>query len=350
LLKSVSVGCRVRGTNASLVMELRLALVASARICALAVVGCAASITVAVAGEYPDRPIRIVTPFPAGSATDIVARPIAAKLSEKWSQPVVVDNRSGAGGTISAEIVAKSPPDGHTLLIGATGPNTVNPALIKSMPYDSVRAFAPVTILATNNLLLTVPLSLPVTSVKELIELAHSKPGHLRYGSSGIGAMPHLAGELFKAMARVDIVHVPYKGSPQYVVDLLSGRIDMVIGAAGPVLPHVKVGRLRLLAVSAAARDPALPNVPTMGEEGVPGYEVIGWYGLLAPAGTPAAVIKKLHAEVARILAQPDLKAIYVSGGLEAIASSSPAEFGALIQTDRDKWAKVIKAANIRIE
>jgi tripartite-type tricarboxylate transporter receptor subunit TctC len=294
--------------------------------------------------------MRIVTPFPAGSVTDVIARPIAAKFSETWGQPVVVDNRGGAGGTIAAEIVAKSLPDGHTLLIGALGPNVINASLLKNMPYDSERAFAPITLTATNNLLLTVPLTLPVKSVRELIDLARAKPGQLRYGTPGTGSTPHLSGELFKAMAGIDMVHVPYKGSPQYVVDLLAGRIDVVLGAAGPVLPHVKSGRLRLLAVSSGKRGPAMPDVPTIAEEGVPGFEVIGWYGLFAAAGTPAPVIRKLHAEAARILAQPDLKAIYVTGGLDAVASSSPAEFAAFIRSERDKWAKVIKAANIRIE
>ncbi len=294
--------------------------------------------------------MRILTPFSAGSTTDQVARPLAAKLSEAWGQPVVVDNRTGAGGSIAAEIVAKSNADGHTLLIGATGPNTVNPSLIKNLPYDSQRAFAAVTLTATNNLLLTVPLSLPVKSARELIDLARAKPGQLRYGTPGVGALPHLAAELFRSMAGVELVHVPYKGSPQYTIDLLAGRIDMVIGAAGGVLPHIKSGRLHLLAVSTAKRDPAMPEVPTISEAGVPGYEVIGWYGLLAPAGTPAPVIRKLHAEVARILALPDVKAIYLNGGMEATASSSPAEFAAVIRSDRDKWAKVIKAANIRIE
>jgi tripartite-type tricarboxylate transporter receptor subunit TctC len=314
-------------------------------------IACAAFIFApAAAAEFPERPMRIVTPFPAGSVTDVIARPIAAKFSETWGQPVVVDNRGGAGGTIAAEIVAKSLPDGHTLLIGALGPNVINASLLKNMPYDSERAFAPITLTATNNLLLTVPLTLPVKSVRELIDLARAKPGQLRYGTPGTGSTPHLSGELFKAMAGIDMVHVPYKGSPQYVVDLLAGRIDVVLGAAGPVLPHVKSGRLRLLAVSSGKRGPAMPDVPTIAEEGVPGFEVIGWYGLFAAAGTPAPVIRKLHAEAARILAQPDLKAIYVTGGLDAVASSSPAEFAAFIRSERDKWAKVIKAANIRIE
>ena len=309
-----------------------------------------ATATLTAAAGYPEKPIRILTPFSAGSVTDLIARPLAAKLTEAWGQPVVVDNRAGAGGSIAAEIVAKATPDGYTLLIGATGPNAVNPSLIKSMPYDSDRAFAPITLTATNNLLLTVPPSLPVKSVRELIALAQEKPGQLRFGSPGTGSSPHLAGELFKSLAGIDMVHVPYKGSPQYVVDLLAGRIDLAIGAAGPVLPHVKSGRLRLLGVSSATRDPALPDIPTISEQGVRGFEVVGWYGLLATGGTPAPVIKKLFAEVVRVLAQPDVKNLYANGGLDVTVSASPAEFTALIAREREKWAQVIKAANIRIE
>jgi tripartite-type tricarboxylate transporter receptor subunit TctC len=201
---------------------------------AIRFLGCAVACSAALfarmaAAEYPEKPIRIVTPFPAGSVADAVARPIATHLAETWNQPVVVDNRGGAGGTIAAEIVAKSLPDGHTLLIGANGPNAVNPSLIKNLPYDSQRAFAAITIAATTNFLLTVPSSMPVKSVRDLIDVARSKPGQLRYATPGIGSTPHLAGELFKSLARVDMVHVPYKGSTQYVVDLVAGRIDVCI-------------------------------------------------------------------------------------------------------------------------
>jgi tripartite-type tricarboxylate transporter receptor subunit TctC len=301
------------------------------------------------AAEFPEKPIRILTPFSAGSVTDLVARPLATKLTEAWGQPVVVDNRTGAGGSIAAEIVAKATPDGYTLLIGATGPNAVNPSLIKNMPYDSQRAFAAITLTATNNLLMAVPVSLPAKSVSELVALARDKPGQLRFGSPGTGSSPHLAGELLKSLAGVDMVHVPYKGSPQYLVDLLAGRIDLVIAAAGALLPQIKAGRLRLLAVSTLTRDPAMPDVPTI-SEGVPGFEVLGWFGLLTTAGTPAPVVNKLYAELVRILALPDVKNAYLNAGLDATASKSPAEFAAFIRSERDKWAKVIKAANIRIE
>jgi tripartite-type tricarboxylate transporter receptor subunit TctC len=322
----------------------------SRRAVTLSIAVCAAATITADAAEYPQRPLRILTPFSAGSVTDIIARPIAAKLTESWGQPVVVDNRTGAGGSIAAEIVARATPDGHTLLIGATGPNAVNPSLIKNMPYDSQRAFAAITLTATNNLLMVVSLPLQVKSVKELIELAKAKPGQLRYASPGTGSSPHLAGELFKSLAGVDMVHVPYKGSPQYTVDLLAGRIDLVIAAAGALLPHIKSGRIRLLGVSAGKRDPAMPDIPTISEAGAPGFEVVGWFGLLTTAGTPAPVIRKLHAEIVRILALQDVKSVYLNSGLEVTTSSSPAEFDALIRSERDKWAKVIKASNIRIE
>src|SRR4051812_20112905 len=263
----------------------------TAAVCTFAVI-----ITAHAAG-FPEKPIRILTPFSAGSVTDILARPLAARLSEAWGQPVVIDNRTGAGGSIAAEIVAKGTPDGYTLLVGATGPTIINPLLVKSTGYDAQRAFAPITLVATNNLLLTVTPSLPAKSVRELIELARGKPGQLRFGSPGIGSSPHLTGELLKSMTGIDMVHVAYKGSPQYTIDLLAGRIDLVFAAAGALLPHVKTGRLRLLAVGSASRDPAMPDVPAVAET-VPGFEVVGWYGLLTTAGTPAPVVKKLYTEL----------------------------------------------------
>jgi tripartite-type tricarboxylate transporter receptor subunit TctC len=324
---------------------LRRAFARIAAVCAVAY-----TMAAATAAEFPRRPLRILTPFSAGSVTDIIARPIATKLSESWGQPVIVDNRAGAGGSIAAEIVAKATPDGHTLLIGATGPTAVNPSLVKNTSYDSERAFAAITLTATNNLLMVTSMQLPVKSVRELIDLAKAKPGQLRYASPGTGSSPHLAGELFGSLAGITLTHVPYKGSPQYTVDLLAGRIDLVIAAAGALLPHIKSGRVRLLGVSAGKRDPAMPDVPTINESGVPGFEVEGWFGLLTTAGTPAPVIKKLHAEVVRILALPDVKTVYQNSGLEVTTSGSPTEFDALIRRERVKWAKVIKAAGIRVD
>lgn len=299
---------------------------------------------------YPDKPIRIVTPFPAGSVTDIIARPLAAKLTEAWGASVVVDNRGGAGGNLAGDAVAKASPDGYTLLIGSTGPVVVNALLYAKMPYDSQRAFAPVTLTATAGMMLVVHPSMPVQTVKDLIALGKSRPGQLTYGSSGIGATPHLGAALFTSMTGVQMIHVPYKGgSPQYTIDLITGRIDLAFASMAPVIPHVKSGRLKLLGTSSNKRDPQFPDVPTIAESGVPGYDMRSWYGVLATAGTPPAVIEKLNAELVRILALPDVRAQYLVGGLHA-TSSSAAEFAAYIASEREKWTKVVKSAGIRAE
>jgi tripartite-type tricarboxylate transporter receptor subunit TctC len=301
-----------------------------------------------ISAGYPERPIRIVTPYPTGSATDLVARPIAVALSEAWGQAVVVDNRPGAGGNLAADIVAKAPPDGYTLLIAAPGPNAVNASLYGKMPYDTLRDFTPITLTSTTYLMLVVHPSTAVRSVKELISLGKTKPGRLAYGSGGNGSTPHLAAELFGAMTGISMIHVAYKGgSPQYTVDLITGRLDVLFGAILAVLPQVKSGRLKLLASTANVRDPSLPDVPTISESGVPGYDVRSWYGLVAPAGTPPAIIDRLHSEVARIVALPDVKAQYANGGLMA-TSNSPGEFASYLKSEYEKWAKVVKTAHIR--
>ena len=304
----------------------------------------------ALAAGYPEKPIRIVTPFPAGSVTDLVARPLAAKLSEAWSTNVIVDNRPGAGGNVAAEIVAKSPPDGYTLQIASTGPNAVNASLYKTMPYDTLRDFAPITLAATTYLMLVVHPSIPVATVAELVKLGRARPGQLTYGSSGNGSTTHLAGELFSSLAGVRMIHVPYKGgSPAYTVDLISGRIDLTFASILPSMPHIKSGKLKLLAVTGSRRGSEFPQAPTVAESGVPGFDVRSWYGIVAAAGTPQATIAKLHAEFARALALPEVKAQYATGGLVA-TSSSPAEFGQFVRNEHDKWAKVIKSAGIRVE
>ncbi len=298
---------------------------------------------------YPDKPIRIVTPYPAASVTDVVARPLAAKFLEAWSQPVIVDNRPGAGGTVAADIVAKSPPDGYTLLIASTAPNAVNASLYKKMPYDTLRDFAPISLAATNYLFLVTHPSVPARTVKELIALARANPGQLNFPSSGNGSTTHLGGELFKYMTATSMTHIPYKGSPQYTVDLIAGRIELGFASPTAVLPHIKTGRLRLLAMSSDKRDPSMPEVPTISESGVPGYELKSWYGLVASAGTPAEIIDKVQAELAKILIMADVKAQYAVGGLTAVGSSS-AEFAAYIKTEFHKWAQVVKAAGIRAD
>ncbi|MCC6531635.1 MAG: tripartite tricarboxylate transporter substrate binding protein [Burkholderiales bacterium] len=301
----------------------------------------------AQAAGYPERPIRIVTPFPAGSVTDLVARPLAAKLTDAWGINVIVDNRPGAGGNVAGDIVAKSAPDGYTLMIGSTGPNAVNVSLMKTMPYDTLRAFAPISLVATTYLMLVVHPGTPAKSVGDLIALAKARPGQLTYGSSGNGATPHLAGELFSSMAGVRMIHVPYKGgSPAYTIDLISGRIDLAFASILPSIPHIKSGKLRLLAVSGTKRGSEFPDVPTISESGVPGYDMRSWYGVLASAGTPQPTIAKLNTELGRALAQPDVRSQYASGGLVA-TSSTPAAFDQFIRAEHEKWAKLIKSAGI---
>jgi tripartite-type tricarboxylate transporter receptor subunit TctC len=311
--------------------------------------GAAAYLPCLALAAYPDKPIRIVTPFPAGSVTDIIARPMAARLTEAWSVAVIVDNRAGAGGNLAGDAVAKAAPDGYTLLIGATGPVVVNALLYAKMPYDVHRAFAPVTLAATAGLMLVVHPSIPVNSAKDLAELGKRKPGQLTYGSSGVGSTTHLGGALFAAMTGVQLIHVPYKGSPQYTMDLITGRIELAFASLAPVIPHVKSGRLKALGTSANRRDPQFPDVPTIAESGVPGYDMRSWYGVLATAGTPPAVIEKLNGELVRILALPEVRAQYLVGGLHA-TSSSVAEFSAYIKSEHEKWARVATSAGIRAE
>jgi tripartite-type tricarboxylate transporter receptor subunit TctC len=302
-----------------------------------------------VCAAYPDKPMRIVAPNPAGSVTDIVARPLATRLSEAWGVPVVIDNRPGAGGNLAGEAVARAAPDGHTLLVGTIGILAVNPYLYPKMPFDTVRAFAPVTLTGTVGMLLVVHPSVPVNNVKELIALAKSRPGQLTYPSSGAGTTPHLAAALFLSMTGTKMLHVAYKGSPQYTIDLISGRLELAFASMANVIPHIRSGRLRLLATTMDRRDEQFPQVPTIAETGVPGYDMRSWYGLLSTAGTPPANVEKLSAELARILALPEVRAQYLVAGLYA-ASSSPAAFTAYIAGEREKWARVVKAADIRAE
>jgi tripartite-type tricarboxylate transporter receptor subunit TctC len=301
------------------------------------------------AWAYPDRPIRLVAPFPPGSVTDVLARAIAPKLAEAWSQTVVVDNRSGAGGNVGAEIVAKSPPDGYTLLMGTNGTNAINMSVYPRMPYDTLKDFAPITFVATSYLLLCLHPSVPAANVKALIALARARPGQLTFGSGGGGTTPHLAGEMFKALAGVDMVHVAYKGSPQATIDLLAGRLSLSFANASAVLPQVRAGKLRVIGISSARRDAALPDVPTIAEAGVPGFDATPWFALFAPAGTPADVVNKLNAEVVRILGLADVRSHYANLGLTA-ATSTPAELDTWVRNEVTRWAKVVKASGARID
>lgn len=298
--------------------------------------------------DYPTRPVRVIVPYLPGGSVDFVGRILAQKLSEAWSQSVLVDNRAGGATNIGAELVARAVPDGHTLFMASVA-SSVNMTLYKRLSYDIVKDFAPVSLLTIVPNLLVLHPSVPVKSVRGLIALAKVKPGELTYASAGIGSSTHLAGEIFKNMAGVDIVHVPYKGGGGAVIDLIAGRVAMYFSTIPSSLPHVKVGKLRALAVTSATRSKSLPNVPTVAESGVPGYETQAWNGLMAPAATPQEVVTRLHAQVVRILAIADVREQFAARGAEVVASS-PAEFAAFIKADIARYATVVERAGIKID
>jgi len=300
------------------------------------------------AAEYPMRPVRIVVAYPAGGPVDITARALGPKLTEALGQPVVVDNRSGAGGIVGSDIVAKSAPDGYTLLMCTTA-NAINASLIPKLPYDMQKDFAPITMLVIITSVLVVHPSLPVNSVKELIAYAKARPGQLSYASTGNGTPTHLAAELFKSMAGIDMVHVPYKGAALAVVDLISGQVQLSLISAPGVVPHIKAGRLRALAVTNSKRSTLLPELPTISEAGLPGFESEGWHGLFAPAHTPQPVVDRLYREFAAILRTPGTASYLVSGGAEPIGMP-PGQFKVKLRNEIDKWAKVVKATGMKVD
>ena len=313
---------------------------------ALLVAGAAAT---AQAQTYPSKPIRMIVPFPPGGTTDILARAIGAELTKAWGQPVVIENRPGAGGNIGSEAVAKSPGDGYTLLMGTVGTHGINPSLYKKMPYDAVKDFAPVTLVALVPNILVVHPSVPAKSVVELIALAKKQPGKLTYASSGNGTSIHLSGALFESLTGVQMVHVPYKGSAPAVTDLLGGQVNMMFDNMPSALPHVKAGKLRPLGVTSAKRSPAVPDVPTIAEAGVKGYEASSWFGVLAPARTPKDIVAKLNAGIAKSLGTPEMKEKLSSQGAEPVGNT-PEQFGAFIRAEIDKWAKVVKASGATVD
>ncbi|MBK6803801.1 MAG: tripartite tricarboxylate transporter substrate binding protein [Betaproteobacteria bacterium] len=298
---------------------------------------------------FPTRPIRIVVPFPPGGTTDILARAAAQKMAEAWKEQAVVDNRPGAGGNIGAELVAKAPPDGYTMLMGTVGTHSINASLYAKMPYDHVRDFAPVILVAAVPNVLVVHPSVPVNSVAELIAYAKANPGRLNFASSGSGTSIHLAGELFKVMAGVTMTHVPYKGSAPAIADLVGGQVQLMFDNLPSALPQIKAGRLRALGVTSAQRAPALPDVPTIAESGLPGYEASSWFGLLAPAGTPKDVVAKVNGEVARWLASPEAKEKLLSQGANA-AGGTPEAFARHIAAETAKWQQVVKASGAKVD
>lgn len=301
------------------------------------------------AQSYPAaRPIRFIVPYVPGGGVDFVGRTVAQKLAETWNHAVVVENRPGAGTNIGSELVARAAPDGHTLLVGGV-PNTANMTLIRKMPYDVVKDFTPVCRMTTAPNVLVVHPSVPARSVKELIALAKAHRGELTFASAGVGSSNHLSGELFRIMAGIDIVHVPYKGGGAAVTDLLAGQVSMYFGTTPSSMPFVRAGRLRALAVTSAQRSAVVPDVPTIAESGLPGFEQSAWHGLLAPAGTPPAIIGKLNDEIVRILRLPEIADRLAAQGVDVIASS-PAEFAAFIRQDVAEYAKLVKTAGIRID
>jgi tripartite-type tricarboxylate transporter receptor subunit TctC len=303
----------------------------------------------AAADAYPSRPIRFVVAFPPGGGTDIIARTVAQKLSERIAQQVVVDNRPGAGGNIGTDIVAKSAPDGYTLLMGSAGPLAINASLFKTLPFDPIRDLAPVTLAASTPNVLVVHPSLEVSTVKELIGLAKAKPGQINFASSGFGTPAQLAGELFNSMAHVKLVHVPYKGASPALADLLGGQVQVMFSTMPPALPHVKDGKLRALAVTSLKRSPAAPDLPTLDESALPGFEASTWHGVVLPTGAASEIIARLNREIVAILHLPEVVERLSSQGAEALGST-PEEFAAYIKSEALKWARVVRESGAKAE
>ena len=298
---------------------------------------------------YPAKSIRIVVPYPAGGTSDILARSVGQKLAEAWGQPVVVDNKPGANGNVGAEIVAKAPPDGYTLLLADIGSLAISPSVFPTLTFDPAKDFAPVTMVAYSPHILVVHPSVPVASVKELIAMAKSKPGKLNFAISGVGGAPHLAGVDFALRTGIDWVYIPYKGGAQAIADVAGGQADVTLNGMLATYPLVKGDKLKLLAVSSAARMSAIPDVPTIAESGVPGFESGSWQGVIAPAATPADIVAKLNAEIVRIVGTPDMRENLGKQGAE-VRTTSPGEFATFIRAEKARWAKVVKDANVKID
>jgi tripartite-type tricarboxylate transporter receptor subunit TctC len=300
-----------------------------------------------MAQRYPDRPIRLVVGFAPGGSTDVTARILAERLSTALGQQVIVDNRSGAGGNIGADIVAKSNPDGHTVLMATTGVMAFNHYLYARLPYSAEKDFAPVTQIGSLPLILVVPAALPAKSVKELVAAARAQPGKYSFGSSGIGGATHVTAELFKALARIDIVHVPYKGSGQMMADLLSGQVQIAFDQIASSIAHVKSGKLRALGISTASRSALMPELPTIAESGVPGYDATSWNGLAVRSGTPRAIVGRLQQETRKAMQIPEVRERMAGLGIDPVGGT-PEEFGAWIRAERAKWIPLFKQIGIQ--
>lgn len=303
----------------------------------------------ASAQPWPAKPVRLIVPAPPGSAPDFLSRLIAPKLTDLWGQPIVIDNVLGAGGNIGTDRVAKAPADGYTLLFNTIGPIGVNISMYKELPYDPQKDLAPITLVAKVPNVLAVHPSVPVKNVRELIAYARQNPGKLRYGSPGSGTSNHLSAELLKTLAGIDMLHIPYKSSAQMTTDLLGGQLELIFHNAPVLLPHVKSGAIRGLGVTSASRQPSAPDLPTIAEAGVPGFEVTAWFGFMAPGATPQPVISKVHADVVKVLAMPDVRERMLPQAAEPIGNT-PQEYAAFIAGEIAKWAKVVKASGAKVE
>jgi len=304
----------------------------------------------ALSQAYPNRPIRMVVGFPPGGGTDVVARIISPKLSENLGQPVVIENRPGATGTVAAAAVAKSPADGYTIMMGHVSVNAIAPSLFPSLQYDVIKDFAPITLAASVPHFVVVHPSVPAKSIQEFIEYAKARPGKLSFPSAGNGSTPHLAGEIFKSMTGLNIVHVPYKGTGQSMADLLAGQHQVAFDTAPASAGNVRSGRMRVLGVSSAKRVPEFPDVPTVAEAGVPGYEVTTWYGMFAPGGTPPAIVNRLHAETMKAMQSPEVRTRLAETGADGTLTRTPEEFAAMVRADVARYAKIIKDTGLKID
>jgi tripartite-type tricarboxylate transporter receptor subunit TctC len=315
----------------------------------LILIAFAFSVATASAQQFPSKAVRIINPFAPGGATDIIARQMAQKLTEAWGQAVVVENRAGASGAIGVELVAKSPPDGYTLLIATQTTHAANPALYAKLPYDAVKDFAPLTLAGSTPLALMVRPSLPVSNVKELIDFARKNPAKLVYASGGNGTSQHLTTELMKSMSNTYMLHIPYRGAGPAMADLLGGQVDLMFDNLPTALPHVKAGKLRGLAVTTASRSPLAPELPTMAESGLPGFELSTWFAFFAPAGTPRAIVDKISGDMRRVLAQPDMQQRLAAIGVD-IRASTPDELAAFQRAELAKWAKIIRDSGAKVD
>ncbi len=303
----------------------------------------------AVADDYPSRPIRLIVPYAPGGGADSVARIVAKRVSESIGQPIVIENRGGAGSIVGTDMVAKAAPDGYTLLLGQSGPISINPAVYKTLPYDPVKDFAPITMTTAYPYMLVVNSELPAKTLKEFVALAKSKPGAMNYGSTGVGAANHLVAELFNSKAGLQMTHVPYRGTALAVGDLLGGQLSVVFGDPISVLPHIRSGKLRALAVTSLERSPVAPEVPTVAESGYPGFEALAWHGILAPARTPPEIVKKLNAEIVKALADPETNKLLTNQAMQTVGNT-PEAFAAFIQKDIATWKAVAAAAKVTVE